>query len=92
MAAWDELFETRKWRVMKEVTGSREVAPGVTVTFTAGRFAIDGPGAFQSPLSFNKGKGGVLLQEVASGKDVPGSLITIGTAMLNRVKAAGALT
>src|SRR5215475_11997765 len=91
MAAWDELFGERQRRVAKEVTGLAEPAPGVTVTFTAGRFAIDGPGAFQSPLSFNKGKSGILLQEVSGGKEVPVALIPIGASMMNRVRAAGAL-
>lgn len=89
-SSWDEYFLSRKWRVLAEADGLREVG-GVPVIFKAGHFEVGGEGVFQSPLSFNKGRRGVLLQEVADGADVPCSVIPIGEKILPRVRAAGAL-
>lgn len=90
---WKEHFGNgRKWRVLTEATGTVTADPvrGVKVVYRRGHFKIEGPGVFQSPLSFNKGKGGVLLQEVRGGADVPGSCVPVGEKILPRVKAEGA--
>jgi hypothetical protein len=62
---WDELFYERRWRVGEEYTGAVRDG-GVTVTFDRGRFSIEG-GAYQSPLSTNRGRHGVLLIETDAG-------------------------
>lgn len=101
MTAWDEHFKNRRWRVLAEADGRVTCgtfgAPGalgenpVCAVFKKGHFEFEGDGVFQSPLSFNKGRRGVLLQEVADGADVPGSVIPVGEKALPRIKAAGAL-
>lgn len=94
MSAWDELFGSRKWRVAREVTGVVSwPSPGdpINVYFKAGHFEIEGPGVFQSPLSSNKGKRGVLLREVADSQDVPGSYLWVGEKVVLRIREAGAL-
>lgn len=96
MTAWDEHFKNRKWRVLKEADGrvlcrAPEGDTPAYAVFKAGHFELEGNGVFQSPLSFNKGKSGVLLQEVRDGADVPFSVIPVGRKIFPRVRAAGAL-
>lgn|GEM_PF-3345667 len=76
---WEELFAGRKWRVGEEYTGLAVLgrdgswqgdrapvgpaSPGqVSISFDRGRFTITG-GAYQSPLSTNKGLHGIILVE-----------------------------
>ena len=96
MTAWDEFFGSRAWRIAEEVNGVVEVSPaaGVSVSFSRGRFAVAGPGAFQSPFSPNKGRRGVLLQEVDAAhreRDIPGSYVVVGDTLLSRARHSGAL-
>lgn len=90
---WDELFKGRTWRVLTEATGTVTTDPvaGTRVIFRRGHFEIEGPGVFQSPLSANKGKRGVLLQETRDGEDVAGSRIPVGEKILPRARVAHAL-
>jgi hypothetical protein len=88
---WEALFSGRKWRVAEELTGTVAVPgqQGVSVIFQRGRFEVNAPGAFQSPLSTNLGRRGVVLKETdAEGKtDLPGSRITVGAAALKKAAA-----
>lgn len=84
MAEW---FENRRWRVV-DANGTAfipnqqaeaEEEPLIRATFRHGRFTVDSPGAFSSPLSGNPGRHGILLQEVdADGVDIPGSRYPFG--------------
>lgn len=67
---WDEYFGGgRHWRLATEYTGT---SPG-GVEFRKGRFELPVGKVYESPLSANRGRRGVLLQEVnAQGKDIPG--------------------
>lgn len=90
---WEELFRGRKWRVAEEVTGTvtiprRRGQPEVIVTFNRGHFAVTAPGAFQSPLSTNKGRTGVLLVETdADGvADLPGTRMAVGAPAVKKAR------
>lgn len=94
---WEELFGGRKWRVAEEVTGvvhadgfhdGALMQGSIRVTFASGRFEIEPPGAYQSILSTNQGRRGVLLQETdASGAtDIPGSRIAVGYIALGKAR------
>jgi hypothetical protein len=88
----EELFGGgRKWRVFTEATGEVTTPEGVTVTFDKGHFEIARPGVFQSPISFNVGRRGVLLQEVLAGVDVHGSQAAVGEKVAVQARADGAL-
>lgn len=88
----DEWFSGRRWRVVTEADGdgfvSLENGGGhVPVRFDKGRFAVEPPGAFRSPLSGNPGRRGVLLQEVdAGGRDIPGSRFAFGEAAVSQAR------
>lgn len=96
MTAWEEFFGDRAWRIAEEVNGVVEVDPsaGVSVSFSRGRFAVSGTGVFQSPFSSNKGKRGVLLQELDTSRerDIPGSYVVVGDTLLSRARSSGALS
>lgn len=91
---WEELFGGgRKWRVAEEVTGTvtipkRRGTPEVVITFTRGYFAVAAPGAFQSPLSTNKGRAGVLLQETddSGTLDYPGERMAVGVPAVKKAR------
>lgn len=90
---WAELFSGRKWRVLEEASGQvTRVASGgsaVTVTFWRGAFTVSPPGSFCSPLSTNKGRRGLVLQETdqAGSGDIPGSRIVVGEPAVKRARA-----
>jgi hypothetical protein len=87
VSAREEYFAgDRAWRVLEEVTGVAEEPGGVTVTFARGQFTIVN-GVFQSPLSHNRGRRGVVLQEVTPGSE--GAIIAVGDAACARARAAG---
>jgi hypothetical protein len=66
---WEEYFSARHWRVAAEYTGT---SPG-GVEFRKGKFELPLGQVYDSPLSANRGRRGVLLQEVnADGNDIPG--------------------
>lgn len=78
---WDKWFAGRKWRIAKEISGTTKVTRNnVTVKFRNGKFELAAPGVYVSPLSQNKARRGVLLQEVDvfSLQDIPGSLYPFG--------------
>jgi hypothetical protein len=87
MAEW---FEGRRWRVVKisglatipqKAVEGEEDAADILVRFKGGKFTVNPPGAFKSPLSGNPGLHGVLLQEVdAEGNDIPGAQYPFGEA------------
>lgn len=91
---WEELFGAgRKWRVAEEVSGdvttpARRGRPAVTVKFTRGLFAVAAPGAYQSPLSTNLGRNGVLLQETddSGASDIPGSRMAVGAPAVRKAR------
>jgi hypothetical protein len=94
---WDEFFADRKWRVAEELTGDvhadgfhagEVVQPGIRVTFRKGCFEIEAPGAFQSILSTNQGRRGVVLQETdgSGAQDIPGSRIALGYIALDKAR------
>jgi len=86
--AWDELFGGgRKWRVAEELTGVLTEA-GYTVTFKRGWFELPVGAAYQSLLSTNLGRRGLVLQETdARGvSDVPGSRIAVGAGSVRRAR------
>ena len=88
---WDEYFGTRFWRVATEVSGTDE-SGGAKIVFDKGRFGIwphaGLTGVFQSPLSTNKGRRGVLLQEVdGEGRDIEGSVLPVGDRAFKRAQA-----
>lgn len=91
MSAFTDLFGGRTWRVLAEADGTVATPGGIRVEFRRGHFEVAPPGAYQSPLSANKGRRGVLLQETSGGRDVPGSRVPVGEKILPRVRAAGAL-
>lgn len=92
---WEELFGGgRKWRVAEEVTGTHTTRavrgrPAVTVVFNRGHFTVAAPGAFQSPLSTNLGRNGVLLVETSAdgSLDLPGSRLAVGAPAVKRARA-----
>jgi hypothetical protein len=86
---WEDLFDSRKWRVAEEVTATATV-DGIRVILTRGEFEIDPPGAFRSPLSTNLGRRGVVLQETGpdGSADIPGSRVAIGLHALRRARSA----
>lgn len=95
---WDEFFGTRKWRVAEELTGTvhadgfhagEMVQPSIRVTFAKGCFEIEPPGAFQSILSTNQGRRGVVLQETdeSGAHDIPGSRIALGYIALDKARS-----
>lgn len=88
--SWDEYFGKRTWRVATEVTAVDAVGPQTTVTFSKGRFAIDG-GVFHSPLSSARGTRGVLLQETSGGKDIEGSRVAVGIVVFRKARREGAV-
>jgi hypothetical protein len=94
---WDELFGGgRKWRVAEEVSGTQlsrgdrdgAVVRDIPVTFTRGRFELPEGAAYQSLLSTNRGRRGVLLVETSpdGSSDVPGSRIAVGEAALLKAR------
>lgn len=86
---WEELFGGgRKWRVAEEVSGEVTEA-GWTVRFDRGRFETPPGAAYQSLLSTNLGRRGVVLQETdaAGAVDVPGSRIAVGEAAVSRARS-----
>jgi hypothetical protein len=91
---WEELFGGgRRWRVAEEVSGTvtiprRRGQPAVTITFTRGNFTVAAPGAYQSPLSTNKGRTGVLLVETddAGAADYPGTRMAVGAPAVKRAR------
>jgi hypothetical protein len=95
---WDTLFAGRKWRVAEEMTGTVSYpVPGpdkrrrgevVAVVFSRGEFELPPGTAYQSPLSTNLGRRGVLLQETdAEGAaDVLGSRLAVGRASVSRAR------
>lgn len=90
-ATFDDVFGKRRWRVLTELSGETSVN-GSVVTFSKGHFTVGEGGCFQSPISPNKGKSGVALQEITpDGQDIPGSIIPVGERVLPRIRAAGAL-
>lgn len=83
---WAEYFAARKWRVAEEVSGNTRVN-GVKVYFAKGRFTVEAPGAFRSPVSGNPGRIGVLLQEVGEdGADIADSLVPFGKPAVERAR------
>lgn len=91
---WEELFGGgRRWRVAEEVTGThvtraRRGVPAVTITFARGLFTVAAPGAYLSPLSTNRGRNGVLLQEtdVTGSADIPGSRLAVGAPAVSKAR------
>lgn len=90
---WEELFRGRKWRVAEEVSGTvtvpkRRGQPEITITFRRGSFTVSAPGAFQSPLSTNKGLSGVLLQETddSGSVDYPGTRMAVGAPAVRKAR------
>lgn len=90
---WEELFRGRKWRVAEEVSGEvtipkRRGQPEIVITFRRGNFTVAAPGAFQSPLSTNKGRAGVLLVETdSSGSvDYPGTRMAVGAPAVRKAR------
>ena len=89
---WAELFRGRKWRVLEEATGQvRRTASGgspVTITYHRGVFTFSPPGSYSSPLSTNKGRRGLVLQETdaAGTDDIPGSRIVVGEPAVKRAR------
>lgn len=83
---WEEYFGGgRRWRVAAEYTGT---SPG-GVVFRRGRFELPPNQAYESPLSANRGRRGVLLQEVdAEGHDIAGRghLAVFGEGALKRAR------
>lgn len=82
-----EWFEGRRWRVMDEADGQREVpgSPGITATYRAGHFKIEGPGKFQTPLG-HSGKNGILVAEIdAVGQDT-GKYAAFGATALKQAQ------
>jgi hypothetical protein len=89
--SWDEYFGKRTWRVATEVTAVDAVGPQTTVTFSKGRFSIDG-GVFHSPLSSARGTRGILLQETApDGSDIAGSRVAVGVVVYRKARREGAV-
>jgi hypothetical protein len=84
---WEELFRNRSWRVAEELTGEIE-DQGIKVTFKRGTFIIDAPGAFASPVSTNRGRAGIVLQEMTAmdGQDIPGSRMAFGVKAVERAR------
>jgi hypothetical protein len=87
---WETLFRDRKWRVAEEFTGTVR-APGyrgIKVTFARGRFELPPGVAFQSPVSTNMGRRGVLLVETSAdgSSDLPGSRLTLGEAAVKKAR------
>lgn len=81
----DEWFGTRRWRVFTEADGPDD-GSGYAIAFKKGRFRIEPPGAFTSPLG-NTGRNGVMLQEVdAAGQDVPDSLHAFGESVVTKAR------
>ena len=95
---WGTLFGGRKWRVAEELTGRVTVRalmndgskrrPTVTVEFRRGEFELPAGFAYQSPLSTNFARRGVVLQETdaAGALDVPGSRIAIGAVAVEQAR------
>ena len=82
---WDEYFSDRRWRIAAEYTGT---SPG-GVDFRKGRFELPVGQVYESPLSANRGRRGVLLQEVdADGRDItgPGHLEVFGDGAYKRAR------
>lgn len=93
---WEELFGGgRRWRVCEELTGrvaadgvlGGKVVPGLAVIFDRGTFECPG-GAYQSVLSTNKARRGVVLQETnADGSaDIPFSRVAVGVPAMQRAR------
>jgi hypothetical protein len=81
----DEWFSTRRWRVFTEADGT-DTESGHAVTFRKGKFRVEPPGAFTSPLG-NTGRNGVMLQEVgAEGRDIAGSLHAFGESVVTKAR------
>lgn len=90
---WEELFRGRRWRVAEEVSGTvtipkRRGIPEVVITFSRGNFTVAAPGAFQSPLSTNKGRAGVLLVETddSGSRDFPGTRMAVGAPAVRKAR------
>lgn len=97
MSSLADWFATRRWRVYAEADGDGTIAAAngddIAVHFKKGRFWVESPGAFTSPLG-NAGRNGVILQEVdAAGNDIPGSQAAFGSSVVARAREEyGAVT
>jgi hypothetical protein len=89
---WDEYFKGRHWRVAEELTGTVKIkvkgGAYIPVTFNRGAFRVAAPGAFVSPLSTNKGRTGMVLQETdATGvTDIPGGRVAFGAPAVQKAR------
>jgi hypothetical protein len=93
---WEELFGGgRRWRVCEELTGrvaadgflDGKLVPGLLVVFERGTFECPA-GAYQSVLSTNKAKRGVVLQETTpdGSADIPFSRVAVGAPAVQRAR------
>lgn len=81
----DEWFGLRKWRVFTEADGP-ETEGGHAVAFKHGKFRVEPPGAFVTPLGAT-GRNGVVLQEVdAFGEDIAGSQAAFGESVVTKAR------
>ena len=94
---WEELFAERRWRVAAELTGivhadghheGKVLVAGAPVTFDKGAFELPAGCAYQSVLSTNKARRGIMLQETsqAGDEDIPGSRIALGAPAVKRAR------
>lgn len=84
LAPW---FGTRRWRVMREVTGN-VIMGGVKIAYAAGEFQIDQPGVFVTPMGHRGRRGFLLIETDEAGHDIAGSWQAFGEATLRRAAAA----
>jgi hypothetical protein len=83
---WQLWFGTRRWRVV-DVSGTL-TEQGCEVTFDHGSFTIAAPGAFQSVMSNNMGRTGVLVQEIdpVTGAVIDDALVAFGHSIIEQAR------
>ena len=85
-----EWFEGRRWRVMTEATGERELTGDdlpvpIVITFNQGRFKIPPPAKFHTPFGHG-GRQGILIMELDENGQDTGTIAAFGVTALAKAQ------